>query len=277
MRGGATEMKIERDSSVALYVQIAEKLAKDIAAGRYKAFERLPSEQELMDRYGVSRVTVRQAIGVLRKQGLVSAKQGKGTFVGAPIVQHELADLRGFYDALVSSGNPPQTRLLKFEPVKPEARIEALLNGSLRGDAMYLERLYLLKGHPFALARAWLPPAAKKISWDEAEANPLYSILESLLHLRVTNADVSIVARAADGDEARLLELPVKSPVLVMQRASYSPEGHGLEYSQFTVRPENYRFCLSVQGPLAITRQIQEVVPPPPAAKAERGERKRLK
>lgn len=269
-------MKIERDSSIALYVQIAEKLAKDIVGNRYKPFERLPSEQELMERYGVSRVTVRQAIGVLRKQGVVSAKQGKGTFVGAPVVQHELADLRGFYDALVRSGNPPQTRLLKFEPVKPDARIEVLFNASA-GHAMYLERLYLLKAHPFALARAWLPPIAKKISWDEAEANPLYSILENLLHLRVTNADVSIIARTADANEARLLELPAKSPVLVMQRASYSPEGHGLEYSQFTVRPENYRFCLSVQGPLAITRQIQEVAPASLADKAARSPRKRSK
>lgn len=266
-------MKVERDSSVSLYVQIADRLAREIAEGRHKPFERLPSEQSLMERYGVSRVTVRQAIGLLARQGLVEPKQGKGTFVAGPVVRHELADLRGFYDELVRSGNPPKTRLLKFEPREADAQTEVLL-GAGPGEAMFLKRLYLLETHPFALARAWLPPIAKAISWQQAETNPLYSILENLLGQRVTRADVSIIARETDAEEARLLELPPRSPVLVMQRASYSPEGKGLEYSQFTVRPENYRFCLSVHGPLAITRQIQEVAPPPRrAASASRPKR----
>lgn len=265
-------MKIERDSSVALYVQIADKLSKDIADGCYRPFQRLPSEQALMERFGVSRVTVRQAIGLLARQGLVSAKQGKGTFVGGPVVRHELADLRGFYDELVRSGNPPQTRLLRFEPVEADPHIDVLLQAG-SGETMFLKRLYLLEGHPFALARAWLPPVAKRVSWSQAETHPLYSILEDLLDQPVTHAEVSIIARAADPEEADLLKLPAGSPVLVMQRASYSPEGKGLEYSQFTVRPENYRFCLSVQGPLAITRQIQEVAPPVPRPQSRKPKR----
>lgn len=254
-------MKIERESSIALYVQIADRLARDIAEGRYKPFERLPSEPALMARFGVSRVTVRQALALLARQGLVSAKQGKGTFVGGPVVRHELQDLRGFYDALVTKGHTPETRLLKFEPVQAPASIELALGAAGR-EVMFLQRVYSLQGQPFALASAWLPPAAARVSWDEASRNPIYSILEELLGLRVTRAEVSILARTAEPEEAKLLELPANSPVLVMERVSYSAEGAALECSRFSIRPESYRFSLSVQGPFAITRKIQEVVPP---------------
>ncbi|MEW5708185.1 MAG: GntR family transcriptional regulator [Pseudomonadota bacterium] len=267
-------MKIERESSVALYVQIADRLARDIAEGRYKPFQRLPSEQSLMERFGVSRVTVREAIALLARQGLVVAKQGKGTFVGGPVVHHELQELRGFYDALVIKGHTPQTRLLKFEPVQAPAPIELALGAAGR-EVMFLRRVYSLHGHPFALASAWLPPAAAQVSWDQASRHPIYSILEELLGLRVTRAEVSILARTAEAEEAELLALPERSPVLVMERVSYSAEGAALECSRFSIRPENYRFSLSVQGPLAITRKIQEVAPARPTSSASQHRRKK--
>lgn len=270
-------MKIERESSVPLYVQIADRLARDIAEGRYKAFERLPTEHELMERYRVSRITVRQAIAQLIRQGLAVSKQGKGTFVAGPVVQHELEELKGFYDTLVGQGHTPQTRLLEFGPAQTPANIELLL-GAAGQKAVYLKRVYSLQGRPFALARAWLPPAAQRVSWDEAARNPLYAILQNLLGFKVVRAEVSIVARQADPEESELLALQPASPVLVMERASYSNAGEVLEVSRFSIRPENYRFRLSVQGPLAITRQIQELTAPgrarKPSAKAPKRTRK---
>ncbi len=256
-------MKIRRESSVALYVQIAASLAREIAERRYKPFDRLPTEHELMHRFGVSRITVRQAIARLIFQGLAVAKQGKGTFVAGPVVQHELKGLEGFYDTLVGQGHMPQTRLLELGPREAPADIELMLGvkGKAGARAMYLKRGYTLQGHPFALARAWLPPAALRVSWDEAESHPLYAILQDLLGLKVARAEVAILAREADGEEADLLALTPASPVLVMERVSFSATGQALEVSRFSIRPENYRFRLSVQGPLAITRQIEQVAP----------------
>ncbi len=254
-------MKIRRESNVALYVQIAASLARDIAERRYQPFDRLPTEHALMERFGVSRITVRQAIARLIFQGLAVAKQGKGTFVAGPVVQHELEELKGFYDTLVGQGHTPQTRLLALGPREAPSDIELMLGvkGKAGAQAMYLQRGYSLQGHPFALARAWLTPAALRISWDEAERHPLYAILKDLLGLRVARAEVAILAREADGEEADLLALTPASPVLVMERVSFSASGQALEVSRFSIRPENYRFRLSVQGPLAITRQIEQV------------------
>ncbi|MBU1360566.1 MAG: GntR family transcriptional regulator [Gammaproteobacteria bacterium] len=270
----ANPSKLNRHHSVALYVQIADRLAKEIAEKRYKVFERLPTEHELMARLGVSRITVRQAIARLVSQGLVVSKQGKGTFVAGPVVHHELEELKGFYDTLVGQGHTPQTQLLAFGPLPAPPDIEQLL-GAPQPSAMFLKRLYSLEGRPFAMVRAWLPSAAQSVSWDDAVRHPLYAILRDLLGLPVARAEVGIVARQADDEEARLLELEPSSPVLVMERMSLSKDGRALEISRFSIRPENYRFRLSVQGPLAITSQIQETTASPrraapPAASAPR-------
>jgi len=259
--GTLRPLKLNRQNSVALYVQIADRLAKEIAQKKYKVFERLPTEHELVERLGVSRVTVRQAIAQLVRQGLAVSKQGKGTFVAGPVVHHELEELKGFYDTLVSQGHMPQTRLLSFEPMQTPEEIEPLMVTPER-QAMHLKRLYSLDDRPFALVRAWLPIAAQRVSWDEAARHPLYAILQNLLGYQVVRAEVSIVARLADDEEAQLLELAPASPVLVMERASTSKDGKTLEVSRFSIRPENYRFRLSVQGPLAITSQIQEMAAP---------------
>jgi GntR family transcriptional regulator len=251
-------MKINRDSSVALYIQIADGLARDIGRMRFKPFDRLPSESELMERYGVSRVTVRQSIARLVHQGLAISKQGKGAFVAGPVVQHELEELKGFYDSLVGQGHAPQTRLVEFGPGHTPPAIAQLL-GTAGEQAVYLKRIYSLQRRPFALARAWLPPRARGISRDQASRNPLYAILQILLGLKVARAEVGIIARSADPEEVELLKLQPGSPVLVMERTSYASTGEALEISRFSIVPENYRFRLTVEGPLAITRQIQEV------------------
>jgi len=253
--------KLRRHSHVAMYVQIADSIARDIAERRYRPLDRLPTERALMERFAVSRITVRQAIARLIFQGLAVAKQGKGTFVAGPVVQHELEELQGFYDALVKQGHVPRTRLLELGPRAAPSDVELMLGvkGKSAPRAVYLKRSYFLQGRPFALARAWLPPAARRVSWDEAETHPLYAILQDLLGRRVARAEVSIVARDADGEEADVLDLAPASPVLVMERVSYGARGEALEISRFSIRPENYRFRMSVQGPLAITRHIEEV------------------
>lgn len=251
-------MKINRESSVALYVQIADSLARDMARLRFKAFDRLPTESELMTRFGVSRVTVRQAIAQLVNQGLAVSRQGKGSFVAGPVVQHELEELKGFYDTLVGQGHAPQTDLLDFGPARAPAEIERLLRTDAN-PAVYLKRIYSLHRRPFALARAWLCPAAQRVTRDEAARNPLYAILQKLLGFKVARAEVGIVARQGDPEELELLALQPASPVLVMERTSYSADGKVLEVSRFSIRPESYRFHLTVEGPLAITRQIEEV------------------
>lgn len=250
---------LRRDSHVALYMQVAERLAADIAAGKHKPQSRLPSEQALVDRFRVSRVTIRQALAHLVRRGLVVSKQGKGSFVAGPVIRHEIQGLRGFYDAIVSQGVSPETRLLAFAPATPPPRIAEML-GAGQEPLMFLKRLYSLQGRPIGLAQTYLPADASRVTWEQASRFPSYAILETLLGMRIDRADVSIRAQQAGREIGPTLGLAPRMPLLVMERTSYCAAGRPLEHTLFYVQPESYEVALSVRGPLRISTAIKEAV-----------------
>jgi GntR family transcriptional regulator len=247
---------LRRESHVSLYAQIADLLRRDITSGVYPPLSKLPSEPMLVRRLGVSRVTVRLAIDLLIKQGLVIRKQGKGTFVAGSTVRHELQELRGFYDVMVAQGLRPQTRLLKFELKAPPPEVVAQL-GTAEPALMFLQRSYSLEGAPIGLASTWLPADARQISWQQAEIHPSYAILQDLLGMPIARADVAIRGRLAGRPLGRMLNLPSKSAVLVLERISYGAGGAPLESTSFVVNSESYEFTLSVQGPLPINARLR--------------------
>jgi DNA-binding GntR family transcriptional regulator len=251
-----TETALRRDSHVALYAQVADLLKQEIAAGPHPASGRLPSEHELMRRFGISRVTVRQAVDLLIKEGLVVRKQGKGTYLGGSTVRHELQELRGFYDVMAAQGLRPETRLLRFELVAPPPDVLARL-GSESGELMLLQRLYSLEGAPIGLATTWLPAQARRVTWEQAETHPSYSILQQLLGIRIARASIAIRGRLAGRSLARVLKLSSKSAVLVLERTSYDREGRPRELTDFVVNSESYEFTLSAEGPLPINSGLR--------------------
>ena len=121
---------LERSSPLALYQQMAVRLEDDIGQGPLRPFQKLPSEVELMAQYGVSRVTVRQAVDLLVRRGLAVRRQGKGTFIRGPTLNHELHELRGIYETLQSTGLSLHTKLIEFSAQSPPDRVRKLLGGA---------------------------------------------------------------------------------------------------------------------------------------------------
>jgi DNA-binding GntR family transcriptional regulator len=110
----AKVIPLARDSHVAMYRQLAQQLRGAITRGDYRPGDKIPTEPQLIRRFGVSRITARQAVDALAREKLVIRKQGKGTFVAGPLVHHDLLELRGIYDELVAQGLEPHTRLLEL-------------------------------------------------------------------------------------------------------------------------------------------------------------------
>ncbi|WP_232080715.1 GntR family transcriptional regulator [Variovorax sp. SRS16] len=244
-------MTVDRATAVSLYQQIADRLKAEIAGGAFATDGRLPAEREFMTRFGVSRVTVRQAMAQLLRDGQVVRKQGKGTFVAGQKLQHELHSMRGFYDSLLQQGVHPKTRLLAFSAVGRDA-------GAGKEHGFELRRLYTVDDEPIALVCAWLPPEAAAVSWQQASEHPIYGILEKLLKLKVARASVHIRVQPADADVGKALRLAKKSSVLVMARESFSADERSLERSTFFIRPERYEFVLDTFGPLPISSSIRD-------------------
>jgi len=250
------EDRLDKDSPVALYLQLARIVERDIVTGVYPPGAQLPTENDFIKRHGVSRITVRQAFEFLVRRDLVVRQQGKGSFVKAPQSRQDLHELRGPYHELIARGIDPETKLLSFAPVTPPERIGRAL--ALDGpQAMRLERLYLAEGRPFALARAWFTMEAEAVTPAQAAHHRSYEILESLLGLTIARVDVCIRARLAGTELAGLTGVAAEEPLLVIERVSYDPGERPIEFAQFHVNAEEYDLEMSVRGRMPVGARLR--------------------
>lgn len=249
-------LRLRRDSHVAMHRQIAEALRAAIASGAVKPGERIPTEPELIARYRVSRITARQAVEHLAREGLVIRKQGKGTFVARQVVRHELLELRGIYDELVAQGIDPNTEIIEFAEVVPPPRVAERLRTGAR-KLVFWKRLYRLKGEPFAVAWVHLAPCAVKVTRELAVRRSAYYILEQLEKLRIERADIAIRDQRPSPAVCKVLGLALGAPVMALERVSYSADGTPREHTLYFARADACEFSFTVRGKLPIMRSLR--------------------
>lgn len=247
---------LDRACAEPLYRQLANTLLRMIDAGELAAGQRLPSEPGLMAKYGVSRITVRQAIALLVRHGKVSAHRGKGTFVSGRVVRHDLDALQGFYAALRSQGIEPQTKLIEWS-----VDAGAFDDGRPVGTdfPVRLKRRYSIDDRPFALVVGYLPQAAAALGKARAERLSVYEILAEFMDVRVARAMVAIRCERAPNEVTRLLGLQKADMVLVMERQSFATNDQPCEFMRIYIVPERYEFRLSVAGQFEIARAVHLV------------------
>ena len=245
---------LERSSPVALYQQIAVSLENDIGRGRLRPFQKLPSEVELMAQYGVSRITVRQAIDLLVRRGLAMRRHGKGTFIAGPALNYELHELRGIYETLQATGLSLRTKLIDFSAHAAPERVRKLLGA--RKKLMRLKRLYYVDERPLGLLVCWLPPGGERFKVADAESNTVYGLLR-MLKREVNRADLKIGGRAAGARLGRLLGCQANAPLLALERISYGADETPCETTEFLVRADGYHFTLSLRGPMPLADNIR--------------------
>ncbi|WP_218509845.1 GntR family transcriptional regulator [Variovorax sp. dw_308] len=249
---------LEASSHEPLYVQLANRLADEISSARLAPGQKVPTEAELMATYGISRVTVRQAIQLLTGNGQLVSHRGKGTFVTRAAIQQDLSTLQGFQDALRSQGIEPQTELLEFSA--SSGRVDRDLPQGL-DLPVRLRRRYCVDGEPFAVVEAYLPAEAAQLGEERAKQLAVYEILQQFLGVRIGSADVSIQCARASNGVAAELGLDARSHVMLMQRTSYSVTGAACEHMRIHIVPERYTFKLSVPGPMELTSALRPTAP----------------
>jgi GntR family transcriptional regulator len=235
---------LDRRNATSLYEQLAARLRADIDAGAFDPSGKLPSESELVDRCGVSRVTVRLALDLLVHEGAVERQQGKGTYVSGRRLRHPLNTLLSFHEALLAQGLDARMSTLscRREPVPASLRRPF---GPDVGDCLVLRRLHAAGEEPVALATSYLPIELEAVDWYAIPARPVYAVLEATLGTTVQRAELAIRAGAADAAVAAVLGLSAGSPLLELARDSFDAEGRFIDHALFQIRPERYEFSLS--------------------------------
>ncbi|MBT9598096.1 MAG: GntR family transcriptional regulator [Vitreoscilla sp.] len=239
------ELRADERSTVPLYVQLSQKIAQAIRAGRYQPDEALPSERMLSESLALSRVTARKAIDQLVSQGLVVRKRGSGNYI-APKLEQPLSRLTSFSEELQQRGFHPSSRWLKraLTAVSPEEQLTLGLSTGAR--VARLERLRLADEVVMAYEVSVLP---EQILPDPMSVDgSLYAHLEdsgrapvrALQHIRALNADATLAQR---------LNVPTHQAVLHISRVGYLETGQAMELTQSYCRSEYYGFVAEMKRP----------------------------
>jgi len=226
-----------------LYLQLHDSLLRMIERGDYAAHQRLPSERELSRRFGVSRITVRQALADLAREGRVYSKVGKGTYVSDPLARRPLGSLFGFSESVNRQGRAPSSVILEAGLAKAPESIAACLQIEPGAEIVRIYRLRKADGVPVVLEATHLPHAVcRGILQRMADDVSLYAVLEQAYGLRMTSAEVTMGAGLADESEGRHLGLSLPTAVLRMEQTSFVGDSQPMEFTRSTYRGEGYRF-----------------------------------
>ncbi len=237
-----TRTTLRRNDTTPLHAQICEALRLQIKSTGLKAGETFPSERELAETYGVSRMTVRQALRQLRQDGLIYNERGVGTFVSGRKIDVHTRNLGGFSDEMIALGIEPSSRLLQLKSISATEQVARDLDLEAGAKVFQLERLRLADGEPMALETTYLPEelCPKLDKWDLTE-NSLYQILTENYNLQMNHAAESLEAAAATRFVAEQLGIKASAPVLVVHRVVFGESNQPIESAHTTYRADRYR------------------------------------
>lgn len=229
-------MSLDIYNPIPLHVQLKEILIKEIKNGNYT--DKLPSERELMERFDISRTTVREAISALVNTRVVEKVHGKGTFITAHPVNEWLGNLSSITEIIESMGMKPGIKLL-FQGIQCNPEI-----GEILGVKEYyaIERLRFANDNPIAIERNYYPLViGKKLKEYDLNKVALYTVLESIGVLH--EAEQLITSTIPNAEEAKLLgymENTGDMSVLKAERVTSDPEGNTVEYYRVMYRGDKY-------------------------------------
>ena len=236
---------LDKDLPTPLYHQLQSVLQAEIESGRWRWEERLPSEQEIAERFGVSKITVRQALQGMAQLGYIRREQGRGTFVARRKFDEGPRELTSFTEEMRRHDLPATSRILAQYQAEADARVAEALKLPLKSPVLILKRLRLAGQEPLGVQTAHIP-AAFVPGLQLAETESLYEILQERYHLYPTRARETYFAALADTPIAELLGIAPNSPVFSVERVTLLPNERPFEFVQSTVRGDRYSIVLDL-------------------------------
>ncbi|MEV0591264.1 GntR family transcriptional regulator [Nonomuraea cavernae] len=239
---------IDPDSPVPKYFQLREILLDLIDSDELSIGAAIPSERELCQRFGLSRMTVRQAVDHLVSEGRLHRVPGKGTFVARPKIELSL-QLTSFTDDMRARGMAPGSRDLDRRVVRASAHLAKELGIQPGEEVHFIERLRTADGEPLSIERAHIPvKLAPDLAEHDLSGRSLYSLLESRYGLVMDAGELTIDGGIADPSDADLLKLPRGGAVLLLRRRSFSG-GVCAELGVSTYRADRYQLRTILEMP----------------------------
>lgn len=236
------QAQLRRDIATPLYIQMEEILTSEIQAGRWKPGERIPSENELNNFFGVSRMTTRGVLNRLTDDGLLFRVPGKGTYVSTPKIDTFSPAYSGIREQLELMGIETQTRLIKAERTQASKSIADHLQIAPGEDVYLIRRLRFAKSTPISLHTSWVPADRAEGLIDRDTVNrQLCRVLWEDYGLRTSVTEEQLESTSLLGKEADLLQLEEGRPVLLLQDTLYDENDKPFEFTKIVFPGDRIR------------------------------------
>jgi GntR family transcriptional regulator len=231
-----------------IYIQLAQSLRQQIVEGRFVAGDALPSERDLCALMGASRVTVRKAIELLIDEGLLSRRQGSGTFV-TPRIQAPGSFLTSFTEDAAARGETSDTIWVEKALGTASEEEARLLDLDLGAAVIILRRVRMADGEPLAIEHAVVPVAMLPDVGSLGAS--LYRALDERGNRPISGVQ-KIRAALAGPVEAELLSIAEGSEILRIERLTRRADGRAVELTRSAYRGERYEFVSELRGPFVV-------------------------
>lgn len=237
-------MELDKHSPIPLYFQLVELIREQIRAGELVPGGQLPPERVLSERHHISRMTTRQAITYLIREGTLISEHGRGTFVAEPKLTYDTFHLLGFTEEIVQRGGKAVSRVIEqalVEPPPPIANALALPSGA---KALKLLRLRLSEATPLLLETIYVPAArAPGLEHEDLAGQSLYSVLEQHYGVTMARARQSLEATVANVYEHELFGIPAGMPMILLEGVTFDTRDEPVEYFKAIYRGDRWKFA----------------------------------
>ena len=235
--------RVDPSIPVPYHIQVYQAL-ESIIQNELISGDQLPGEPRLCELFGVSRTVIRQAMDHLLRDGRIVRVMGKGTYVADTKI-HEgiVARLTGFYEDMVEKGYTPVSQVLKLESYAAGMTIANRLGLNVGAKVIELRRLRFVNEVPIQIVSSFLPYSlCPKVLETNFAHGSLYAYLSDEYGLRIYEGTRTIEAVLATAEEAKLLNIAVGSPLILLDSVSYLRDGTALEYYRAVHRSDRARF-----------------------------------
>jgi GntR family transcriptional regulator len=234
-------------SPIPLYSQLKELLRSRILDGTYPAHSQMPSESELGTIYQVSRITVRQALSDLHKEGLIFKIHGKGTFVAKPKAFQNVSKLQGLSEAMSQMGYEVLNQLLSFKFVKADVKVANRLQIPEGTKVTEIKRIRLINREPVSLEVTYVPQLiGEQLEKADLITRDIFLILENDCGVALGHADLAIDAVSASGELMEALNLVEGAPIMRIERLTHNAEGVPIDFENLYYRGDAFQYRLRI-------------------------------
>jgi len=236
-------MKLLQNSSTPLYQQIEEDIRASIENGALKYGDKIDAEPEIMEKYKVSRITVRKAISNLVEEGYLIKKQGKGTFVNKPKIQRKIEHFMSFSEACSANGMKATSKVIKKEVISPSHEEKEFLQLDDDDKVLYIQRIRYADGDPIMYENNYFSYSRFQYLMDESMNGSLYNLLRDKSNVTASGAQrSSLEVMRASNDIAKILNVPVGEPVFYMRTYMCDSENKPLHIGKQYILGKRYIF-----------------------------------